>query len=144
MGNSARQVNARVTTDFDRLDADDPSAFAPRIAGDPLLDHDVVRRGVSWWGLWAAIAFACGVLFRLIDLGAYALGPGEGGYAFQGWSVFRGEGAYGASGLPNVSRSSSSRKRSHSSLPAPPTSSPAWRRSRPASASWRSSLRSAP
>ncbi len=32
MGNSARQVNARVTTDFDRLDADDPSAFAPRIA----------------------------------------------------------------------------------------------------------------
>jgi sugar lactone lactonase YvrE len=101
-------VDARVRTDPsqpdrpDRID-DNRYDFVPILTEDRVLDRMVVRRGVTWWGLWAGIALLCGVVFRLIDLGAFTLGPTEGGYAFQGWAVFRGEGAYGPGGLPDTS-----------------------------------------
>jgi DNA-binding beta-propeller fold protein YncE len=103
MGNSARQVNARVMTDLQPPEADEPIDVAPLIAEDPVLDTALIRRGVTWWGLWAGIALACGILFRLIALDSYALTPGEGGWAFQGWAVFRGDGAYGVDGVPSLS-----------------------------------------
>ena len=91
---------------FDHPDpiGEDQHDVAPLDSDDSqLLDRPVVRRGITWWGIWSAIALACGVLFRLVDLGAFGLTPSEGGYAFQGWAAFRGEGTYGPNGLPEIS-----------------------------------------
>jgi DNA-binding beta-propeller fold protein YncE len=101
-------MEPRVRTEplrHDRPDEiDEHGDFVPLHADDdPVLDRTVVRHGVTWWGLWAGVALLCGILFRLIDLGAFALSPSEGSYAFQGWAVFRGEGAYGPGGLPEMS-----------------------------------------
>lgn len=72
-------------------------------ADDALLDRRIVTRGVSWWALWASVAFAAGVLFRLIGLDSYALTAAEGRLAFQGWAVYTGERVYGLDGVPHLS-----------------------------------------
>jgi DNA-binding beta-propeller fold protein YncE len=68
-----------------------------------LLDRRLVAGGITWWGVWAGVAFVIGALFRLIRLDAYALTPNEGLFAFQGWAVYRGEGEYGLGGVPDTS-----------------------------------------
>jgi len=70
---------------------------------DAVLDRQLLTRGVSWWGLWAGVAFLIGVLFRLVSLDRYALSPAEGRLAFQAWAVYVGEGAYGLDGVPHLS-----------------------------------------
>lgn len=76
-----------------------PIAQGPQDA----LDAAVVSRGMNWWALWSVVALGFGTLFRLLNLGSYALSPTEGGFAFQGWSVFKGEGAFGLGGVPDIS-----------------------------------------
>lgn len=80
-----------------------PSDPQPVTEPDALLDRRVAVGGVTWWGVWGAVALALGVLFRLLRLDAYALTPLEGRYAFQGWAVYRGEGTYGLTGVPDTS-----------------------------------------
>lgn len=66
------------------------------------LETPVVQRGVTWWGVWGAIAVVIGVAFRLLNLDGFSLTAGEGRLAFQGWAVYRGQGAYGIDGVPDV------------------------------------------
>jgi uncharacterized protein (TIGR03663 family) len=74
----------------------------PSLRPDGVLDRRAVHGGVSWWTIWSAVALAGAVLFRLIGLDRYALTPMEGRFAFQGWAVLHGEGAYGPGGLPDI------------------------------------------
>ncbi len=92
------QIPGRQAQETRRYDIDG-QAGAERAS---LLDRRLVSGGITWWGLWAGFALLAGVLIRLINLDAYALTPDEGRFAFQGWSVFTGEGAYGPSGVPDI------------------------------------------
>ncbi|HEV2129146.1 MAG TPA: 6-bladed beta-propeller [Thermomicrobiales bacterium] len=72
------------------------------IGRDDLLDRRAIAGGVSWWAVWAGIAMLGAVLFRIVALDLYALSPEEGQLAFQGWAVFRGEGAFEPGELPDT------------------------------------------
>ncbi|MDQ4045252.1 MAG: hypothetical protein M3173_07375, partial [Chloroflexota bacterium] len=72
------------------------------IRRDGLLDRRAIAGGVSWWAVWTGVAVLAAVLFRLVALDLYALSPEEGRLAFQGWAVFRGEGAFEPGELPDT------------------------------------------
>ena len=68
-----------------------------------LLERNVVDRGITWWAVLGVIAILVGVAYRLLNLNGYSLTAEEGSLAFQGWSVYKGEGTYGLAGLPDLS-----------------------------------------
>ncbi len=68
-----------------------------------VLDTPIIRRGMTWWSVWALVAIVIGLFYRLLNLDGFSLTSREGWYAFQGWAVYRGEGAYGPAGVPNIS-----------------------------------------
>ncbi len=61
-----------------------------------------LRSPFTPFGLAVAVILLAALLLRILKLDVYLLGDSEGGWAYDGWSIFNGRPVLGGGGLPEV------------------------------------------